>query len=410
MREPSNMVVIPFDDKEIDDPKFFLDNLKASDLIDIVDVKMDEKRGILLDVKVEDSAYSLVIHPTMLDIPSFIRPMHRFSKEEARKLEKADMGLSICMDFEGDNAKCFFDQLRIIDAMFPSILAILDCPAEKLLSGKWVSLAAKSKIPPAPRYLFTVQAVGDDNGEVWLHTHGLKRCGMYELEVLCSKAGIYDTHYSVIETFAYRMLESDEGINPGDAVFVGQAGGRYLVCTAVNWREALDYYPEATIGTEEDREDGVHDQDTFVLMMYANPDDKENRVFTRIQEYEDALKDNPVFMLSTEETDRMKSLATERVPYLIKGFERKGNKALVKIGILADEEHWDDGVPQREHLWFELKKVDGDSFTAELTNEPYYISNLKMGDVGTYSFSDITDWILFTKDYRITPDDVYLLD
>ena len=100
MREPSNMVVIPKNPDDIDDPKFFLDNLKASDFIDIVNVKMDESRGILLDVKVEDAAYSLVIHPTMLDIPSFVKPMHRFSKEEAKMLEKADTGLSVCMDFE----------------------------------------------------------------------------------------------------------------------------------------------------------------------------------------------------------------------------------------------------------------------------------------------------------------------
>lgn len=46
----------------------------------------------------------------------------------------------------------------------------------------------------------------------------------------------------------------------------------------------------------------------------------------------------------------------------------------------------------------------------ELTQEPYYVNNLKPGDVREYSFDDITDWIIFTKDERITPDDVYLIE
>ena len=410
MREPSNMIVIPKNKKDIYDPQVFLNNLKRSDIVKFVDANLNDNQTISLSVEVEGEPYKLVIKPTVLEIPDFIRRMHYFSKDEAKKIEKADEGLSVCMDFEGDNAKCFFDQIRILDAMFPEILAVMDCPAEKLLSGRWVSLAAKSKIPPAPRYLFTVQAVGNDDGQVWLHTHGLKRCGMFELEILCSDEEIYNTHYSVIESFAYRMLESEEGINPGDAVFVGRGGGQYIVCTAVDWKEAIKFYPEATVGNEDDREDGWHGEDTCVLMMYTCPDDEANNEYTKIQEYRELLEDNPVFMLSNAETARMKSLAIERVPFLKKGLSKRGSKALVKIGITVDEEHWNDGEPSKEHMWFELKEIKNDSLVAELTNEPYYVSNLKKGDVGTYSFDEITDWILFTKEYRIIPDDAYLLD
>ena len=60
--------------------------------------------------------------------------------------------------------------------------------------------------------------------------------------------------------------------------------------------------------------------------------------------------------------------------------------------------------------WFEVKKINEDSIEAELTNDPYYVSSIKKGDVATYPIDMITDWILFTKEYRITPDDVYLLD
>ena len=35
--------------------------------------------------------------------------------------------------------------------------------------------------------------------------------------------------------------------------------------------------------------------------------------------------------------------------------------------------------------------------------------DIKAGDTGTYPFSDITDWLIYTKDGNITPDDAYRL-
>jgi uncharacterized protein YegJ (DUF2314 family) len=122
------------------------------------------------------------------------------------------------------------------------------------------------------------------------------------------------------------------------------------------------------------------------------------------------LEHNPMFMISTPETERMRRLAIERVSFLKKGLAKKGNSALVKIGVTVDEEYRKDGEPGREHMWFEVKKINEDSIEAELTNDPYYVSSIKKGDVATYPIDMITDWILFTKEYRITPDDVYLLD
>lgn len=37
-----------------------------------------------------------------------------------------------------------------------------------------------------------------------------------------------------------------------------------------------------------------------------------------------------------------------------------------------------------------------DTFTAEFTQEPYIVSGMHTGDIGTYSYEDITDWLKFT--------------
>ena len=64
----------------------------------------------------------------------------------------------------------------------------------------------------------------------------------------------------------------------------------------------------------------------------------------------------------------------------------------------------------REHIWFELKDTKDGKLVAELTQDPYYVSGIKCGDIGTYSTDEVTDWLILTPERRISPDDAYLLD
>ena len=409
MKEPSYMIIVPGNQKDIESPETVMNNLSQSDFIEITGMEIDEEQGMLLDLLVDEKPYKITMDIVDIDIPSFVRPAHAFSEEEIERIDATEIGLSICMDFEGSSAQCFYDQLRIIHTMLPDVLAVLDCPAEKLISGRWVALAAESKVLPAPRYLFTVQAVGDESGEVWLHSHGLNRCGLYELEILCSDKENCNDHYRVIENFAYRMLEDDERIDLGEGIYLGEAAGIEMVVTAVDWKEALKYYPEALMGTEEDR-DEYHGQDSCVLMMYKTQEDEDNKKYTRVQEFNSILQENPIYMISNEETARMKKLAIERVPYLVKESRNPENTILVKIGLVVDDEYQNDEGTSREHIWFELKEVKDDCIVGELTQAPYYVSNIKEGETGVYPFSDITDWLIFTKKCRVSPDDVYLLE
>ncbi len=62
-----------------------------------------------------------------------------------------------------------------------------------------------------------------------------------------------------------------------------------------------------------------------------------------------------------------------------------------------------------EHIWFKLLELRENTFTAELTQEPYYVNNLRAGDFREISYEDITDWMMFMDEQRITPDSVYLV-
>lgn len=410
MKEESVMIIIPEDEESAGNPEIFMNNLESDESINVIGTAYEEDRGLFVNLAVDNREYTICIYPREIDIPPFIRLGHHFTDEEIGRIQSVKCGLCVSMYFNEDFQVCFHDQIRIINSMVPDMLAVMDCPSEKILSGNWIRLAARSKVCPAPRYLFTVQAVSGEDDEVWLHTHGLKRCGMYELELLYSDKEMYNNHYRIIENMAYRMIESQRPIEPGDPVYIGRVGEYTLITTAVDWREAISLFPEGAMGGEDDR-DEYHSKDTYVMMCYLSPDDLDNKKYTPIQVFNDEIRDNPMYYFSNQETARMRSLARERIDYLKKGFELEGSLATVKIGLVTDKEHWDGDDPgnNKEHIWFEVNDIKDGKVVATLSQDPYYISGIHKGDVGTYSFDEITDWAVYTKENCIGPDDAYLL-
>ena len=145
-------------------------------------------------------------------------------------------------------------------------------------------------------------------------------------------------------------------------------------------------------------------------MLYESEEAENTGWYTPVSNFDPYLKQNPMYMFSNEETERMSRLAIERIPYIKKAFANMECTIIVKIGLPVDEKYKDSDLPEKEHIWFELKDISDDLVVAELTQEPYYVSGIKEGDVASYPVSSITDWIIFTPECRITPDDVYLLD
>ena len=105
----------------------------------------------------------------------------------------------------------------------------------------------------------------------------------------------------------------------------------------------------------------------------------------------------------------MKALAGERIGFAVDAAKNPENTVLLKIGLETDSDYSENDMPY-EHIWFKLIKFEDDrSFTAELTQEPYYVKGIHTGDTGKYALEDITDWIIYTPERAVTPDDAYLL-
>ncbi|MBR7147582.1 MAG: DUF4026 domain-containing protein, partial [Firmicutes bacterium] len=366
---------------------------------------LEEKAGELkLNIGYRGKNYVVRMIPTEFQIPELYRIQHFFPDVDVEALQKAHEGLGVIMEFGDDPLESYHLQLKIIHAAIPKKLAVFDDSAEKILSGTWVALAAASAVAPAPRYIYTAQAVSDEEGTVWLHSHGLNRCGLPELEVLASDKDNYQSHYSILETMANRMMDLEAPLEEGEPLYLARLSQEiHLVTTHINWKHAVNYFDETMLGGACDREES-HNGNTSVIFAYPTQESFEEGHLSSIQVYDELLKNNPVYLVSVKETERMKALAQERLDYVKKAYEDPENKILLKIGLNG------------EHIWFELMQIlpepgdEGEEFLAQLTQDPYEIQGLKAGDMGEYRWEQVTDWAIYTPERRLSADDVYLLE
>jgi len=407
-KELSFMVVLPKNEADIDDLERLAQRLQETDLELVGREDIPPENGLMLRVASGELQYRVHLDTISVEIPEMYRIQHFFRDIDIEEIQRQKKGLVVEMLFDEHILESFHTQLKIISGLLPDCLAALDQSSEKVLSGKWIQLAAKSNVPPSPRYIFTVQAVAGDTDEVWLHSHGMNRCGLPELEILNSTKDMFNDHYNIIEIMAKRLIESGEPPKEKEPMYLAMVtDGIPLIATVVNWKEAIRKYPASILGGASDRKEN-HNANTDAIFCYPSPKAVRKKQYCEVNVYDEYLSQNPIYMLTTQETERMRRLAAERLEYMLKMFGRKNIKVLVKVGLETDEAFQEQGNGA-EHIWFDLKEKQEDTFLAELTQEPYYIKDLHEGALMTFPYSQITDWIIFTPDGRVTPDDVYLL-
>ena len=230
-----------------------------------------------------------------------------------------------------------------------------------------------------------------------------------ELEILDSNQENCNSHYNIIMALAGRIVDKNGFINESEPIYIAQLSKDIeLVATWVDWKRVMSNIDKKDLGGLMDRTGEGHNGKTGIVYLYASESDYNNEVYSPVSIYDRELADNPLIMYTNEETARMKALAEERLYVLKDCVKNRGAEALIKVGLDPDPEYdMEEGF--HEHIWFKLLELRENTFTAELTQEPYYVNNLRAGDFREISYEDITDWMMFMDEQRITPDSVYLV-
>jgi hypothetical protein len=224
-----------------------------------------------------------------------------------------------------------------------------------------------------------------------------------------------------VKNFLTRPVEEREPF------MIGYDGLGINLCW-VRWEEALKDFPENILGGFSDRneEDAVHTEPSGILFAV------EDGNITSPEIYVSTLAENPIFYITTEETERMSALAKERFPAFEKVFRKEykqpaetkkslfkkvfgsknedvpGWQFLVKLGLPVDDPDKSGSVA--EHLWFEVLAINGTNITAKLLNQPYWIAAANEEDINTYPMEFLTDWLIYSPDDTYTSDSIYMLE
>lgn len=403
--EKSYMMVIPksFEDDIL---KNSVKRLEQTPEIVINKTNLGINGTIEMDITYDDEDYSIGFYLGDINVPEYYLYRNMFfTDEEKKEILAAKKAITIFMEFKKDSKKSYHLQLKLASSLIPDFIGVLDESAEKMLPRKWVEMSSLSKVLPSSKDLFSVQAVQGDDGEVWLHTHGLCRCGITELEILDSDKEHYQQHYNLLNTYAMYLIDKKDKIDPlTDSVYIGRLINGYpVVVTCRSWIDGLNEYKKLKLGSAKDREGG-HNSKTSIIFLYQSEEDENNKVLSKVSIYDKLWGDNPLFFFSDEETTRMSDLARERFNYVKEAFKNKENEVLIKVALPLKEEG------DYEHIWFELLEIKGKKFKGKLTQEPYDVPDMHTGDEAWYTIDDVTDWIIYTPKVQVSPGSAYLLE
>lgn len=403
-KEISHMVAIPRHKNDILDLEKLFSKLNKSDEFSLVSITPNNRiKCPTLHIQYKKHIYLIDVELLSFDYSEFRIEQH-LSNDNIEALKKATQGLTLSMQFDEDNQLSFLFMLKVICCLVPNLIGVASFDTYSLLSPIWVTTAAASQTPPAPSYLYTVHAVIGDNEELWLHSHGLNRCGIRELEIVGTNKENYYNHLTLLNAMADKAISDNELEKEKEPICVATLpDGGAIINTWVNWQEGISRQ-KLTLGGKEDRDD-IHSGNTALIFTYMSKKDYKKGKYSPLNQLNENIFENPVIEVTTKETERMKALARERYSYLRTGLQWINATAIIKVGLKVDEE----ADIKREHIWFEVEEITDEGITATLIQEPYYVKDMHKGSVKKVTIDELTDWKLYINEIQITPDSVYLL-
>ncbi|WP_313580092.1 DUF4026 domain-containing protein [Chishuiella sp.] len=257
------------------------------------------------------------------------------------------------MYFGNDALDSFHLQLKVLQSIVENPSIVVDFMPFRLLSGKWAKLTAKSEVPPAPSYLYTIHGVYDEiDGEkiYWLHTHGLHRCGSVELEMLNIKNGIEQLN-SALDMIVNAFIKADYRSPENQEFNIGYDGLDITFCWK-RWEDVVKNYQTNIPGGYNDRQPENENYEPSGVLLAV-----QEGITVSPEIYSSTIADNPIFFISDQETERMSAMAYQRFDDYKKVFKKYFNpeadeenywRFLVKLGFEVNHEM------KKEHIWFDV--------------------------------------------------------
>lgn len=307
-------------------------------------------------------------------------------------------------------------QLAVIDALAGECYALQDLVAATFLSGTWLAEMAETYTPPSLECAYVIHAItpeDQENGDYWLHTHGLLKFGLPELEILRAKQPHLSACQNIITSMANVLMDNGTLWYTDEPFVLARHEHGDLAIHMLAWQDALadDLFDVPKVGffsgdLSERPEGDIHTEPSMVILADVNGSK------THLSDLGDILSENNhmMFLLPNQETARMYYLAAEKLPVLARCMQRFAPEQGV-WGYMMKIACTSPSTEETEHMWFVVQNMDNENVIAELVNEPFAIPEMQSGETYTLPVADVTDWCIYSSPLqaRIAPDDVFRL-
>lgn len=317
------------------------------------------------------------------------------------------LGLESVLD-QADPLTSYVSLVRFLFSPFPDLPGLLDANTTGWMSRDALEEFFLEEGSQAPaETLWIIHVVRDeskDRGSIWLHTHGLWRCGRPELEMLdVDRAHLHEAS-SLLNDLAERLIDETPP-PPGEPYLIGQE----LLVMLRPWQEVVARLPPEAPGGTRDRQeknDNMH-LGARAVVCDVQPDSEDGRINSYPREVLERLaEDDVVLYKSAASTERMTRRACYTWGELATAFaklqplgrgttEEPRVKVLLKVSFAFGGGEEEDR--SAEHLWFETLRFEGDRAEGRLLNSPLHIMEMEKDQVLWVERNKVSDWKVHTE-------------
>jgi uncharacterized protein YegJ (DUF2314 family) len=318
---------------------------------------------------------------------------------------------------EDDPLTDYLNLMTLIAGAFADVSAVLDVNTTRWHTRRELDeVFASDDVEPPAEVLWIVQSVqragsgGPEGDVVWLHTHGLWRCGAPELEMLGVPLEYADPAAELMNDIAALLLERRPPA-PGMPLEIGTN----LKIALLPWQSIVPHLGDDVPGGMSERaENGDNAHIGARAVICAVPDAEcagGTWVWPR-EVTEMLMRDEAGVYMTRRATERQAKLARTTWGQLATAFAsvnhlppRADGSPHIVFGIKAGFTEDDDGT-SREHLWFEIRCFDADRVDGELVNHPLAVRRLNKGDRVWIDREHVSDWMVMMADGSFGPNDL----
>lgn len=309
---------------------------------------------------------------------------------EAASKSRWLVGVETRLDVRHPQAS-FQDQLRFVrEVAVPGLFALYDDNALVIRSGREIDDLCACDVPPRASTLYAVHTV-EGKGGLWLHTHGLLRAGLPDLDMICIPSELAADAHELMHAIVDALLA---GIDPDPAGRIELGEGLGLRLAPLS--DALGLFPTDAAGGADDRTGELADHAGDRLVVLDG-----RRDLAPVDALVQVSGDGTLYK-SRGETERQRTLSVSRWGTFGQLFaiNRGGNDWSFHVKLAYEQR-----VPgAREHLWFEVLDLKPGRIRGRLMNHPVDVPDLRVGQELWQPLERLTDWLIVTPEGSFDPE------